>query len=169
MPHLPPSLSRRRHTLVLPHHHLAHMTAAGWTWCPLETGGLLLGAKTEHHTTVTHVVGSGPNSQHSRSRFDPDHEWQAAEVARIWQVDHSIEYLGDWHTHPGGDPKPSPLDLATLQHIATDTAARQPAPVMLIFGLGRNGSSSAAAVRHLATGRLVTLYVRVSSRREHDH
>lgn len=158
---MPRSLTRPQRSLILAPEHLAAITAQAWMWCPLETGGLLLGYTHDNHTFVTHVIGPGPNATHSGCRFEPDDTWQAAEVARIWHTDPTIAYLGDWHTHPGGSPKPSSLDRATLRQIAVDPGARQGTPIMLIVALNDRGSSTPAAVQRRADQRITSIAIRV--------
>jgi len=101
----------------------------------LETGGVLLGWRNGLDTVVSHVVGPGPGAQHDRTTFHPDSAWQTARIAELYE--HSgrrLEYLGDWHTHPGGRPWPSRRDERTLRHIAAFAEARCPAPLMVILG-----------------------------------
>lgn len=69
---------------------------------PLETGGLLLGWRNGADIVVSHVVGSGPGAQHGPTTFHQDGVRQAARIAELYeQSDRRLEYLGDWHTHPG--------------------------------------------------------------------
>lgn len=72
-----------------------------------------------------------------------------------------IEYLGDWHTHPGGRARPSHLDKKTLGDIAAFDAARQPNPVMLIVALNEDGTAAPAAIEHGARARVHSLRVAV--------
>jgi integrative and conjugative element protein (TIGR02256 family) len=105
---------------------------------PNETGGLLLGWR--HSPTeivVTDVIGPGPGAEHSRCGFRPDATWQADVLAAKYA--HSgrrFEYLGDWHTHPGGNPVMSRLDWRTLRVIARHADSRCPRPVMGIIADG---------------------------------
>lgn len=101
----------------------------------LETGGVLLGWRNGTDVVVSHVVGPGPDAQHDRSAFHPDSAWQAKKIAELYEdCGRRLEYLGDWHTHPGGRPWPSRRDERTLQHIADSSEARCPDPVMVILG-----------------------------------
>lgn len=102
---------------------------------PLETGGVLLGWRTGADVVVSHLVGPGPGAQHEPTAFHPDSDWQAARIAELYeQSGRRLEYLGDWHTHPGGRPWPSRRDERTLRHIAASVEARCPDPVMVILG-----------------------------------
>jgi integrative and conjugative element protein (TIGR02256 family) len=107
---------------------------------PYETGGIILGQESGRARTVSEVIGPGPNAEHRRASFDPDQDWQVEEVARLWRNhEGKISYLGDWHSHPGGTPKPSRRDREVLRLIADADDARCAAPVMLILAVGTRG------------------------------
>lgn len=93
------------------------------------------------------MLGPGPLAEHSRWQFTPDSEWQAARIAEAWTRNHSIEYLGDWHTHPDGPARFSGLDVSTAQQIAVSPDARQPNPVMLVVALSARRGPRLAAGR----------------------
>lgn len=100
-----------------------------------ETGGVLLGWRNDRDIVVEHVIGAGPEADHQRSSFRPDPGWQEARIAELYERSgRLLEYLGDWHTHPGGTPHPSRRDERTLRHIASSSEARCPEPVMVIMG-----------------------------------
>lgn len=102
---------------------------------PLETGGVLLGWRSSNHICVTTIVGPGPEAHHDKTSFDPDSEWQAAQIAQLYAASgRRLSYLGDWHTHPGATPTPSTRDHRTLRAIARHTPARCPEPIMVILG-----------------------------------
>lgn len=106
---------------------------------PCETGGVLLGywAGDGRDCVVTHVVGPGPNATHCEMRFAPDHEHQVAEIERLYQQSsRRLQYLGDWHSHPGGGGELSKQDRRTLRTIARSRTARVSRPVMLILAGG---------------------------------
>lgn len=84
---------------------------------------------------VRAAVGAGPEAIHERTTFEPDQRWQESEVERVWRLDPTLEYLGDWHSHPGGGTSPSRSDRAVLHVIASSPAARCPSPVMLIIAV----------------------------------
>lgn len=103
----------------------------------LETGGVLLGWRERDDVVVTHVVGPGPLASHEAKAFSPDSEWQAAQIAELYEASgRRLAYLGDWHTHPVGVARPSRRDEATLVRIASTRSARCPDPVMVILGAG---------------------------------
>ena len=105
---------------------------------PLETGGILLGYWSESPVApvITYAIGPGPAAKHERSRFVPDHEFHEIEVARLWNSNPAIQYLGDWHSHPGAAGYLSEPDFATLRRIAKSRKARAPRPLMVILEHG---------------------------------
>ena len=126
---------------------------------PLETGGVLTGYVRDGQYVVMQVTGPGPAADHGSVRFEPDHEWQCRELDRIFAETAGVcSYLGDWHTHPRGEPNLSSLDRRTLAKIATSVEARAPQPLMVI-GAGEPGQWRWAAHACLG-GRLGGLWPR---------
>ena len=54
---------------------------------PYETGGCLVGYRADSYNgiVITNSIGPGPGAKHSKSRFEPDHEWQTLEIARLYK------------------------------------------------------------------------------------
>ncbi|WP_090587609.1 Mov34/MPN/PAD-1 family protein [Arthrobacter subterraneus] len=106
---------------------------------PLETGGVLLGWRTEDAVCITNMVGPGPDARHARDSFSPDATWQSDQIALLYaRSGRRLAYLGDWHTHPGAVPVPSSRDRGTLRAIARHVPARCPEPIMIILGQPRD-------------------------------
>jgi integrative and conjugative element protein (TIGR02256 family) len=131
---------------------------------PLETGGVLLGHGRPGGAVVRAVVGAGPAATATTAGFDPDQNWQADAVAAAWRQDRSLEYLGDWHTHPRGDTSPSRTDRRVLLSIAGYGPARQPRPWMLIIAVSADGALCTGAVRHRPDGRVHRAVVTLAGR-----
>jgi integrative and conjugative element protein (TIGR02256 family) len=123
---------------------------------PRETGGVLLGHWVEgRQAVVSHMIGPGPRAKHSYSTFEPDYQFQEAEIVKICgSVDAGCDYLGDWHSHPRGSPHPSARDVRVLQSIASYAAARCKDPVMCIVSGGPNWEASAC---QLVDGRCLEI------------
>lgn len=101
---------------------------------PHETGGLLLGWSRETDIVITRAVGPGPRALHRPTNFTPDRDWQYAQIDKFYEESgRTLEYLGDWHTHPGGLPYPSDLDIELLRDIASTPESRCPRPIMGIL------------------------------------
>lgn len=118
---------------------------------PLETGGVLLGYWNEHEVVVTSASGPGPNAQHRRMRFKPDHDFQQSWIDRHYRRSKGIEtYLGDWHTHPDARiATPSWMDRATVRRVARSEYARAPRPLMMILAGSPEAWAEDAWVGHL--------------------
>jgi integrative and conjugative element protein (TIGR02256 family) len=114
---------------------LSRMVENAKRFAPYETGGLLLGYRGEDgEPVITHVVLPGPEASHYKDAFVPDYAHDLDEVARLYAVcSRHIDYLGDWHSHPGTAAYMSPRDKRALRKIATYRRARAPRPVMIIL------------------------------------
>lgn len=102
---------------------------------PLETGGLLLGHNTGSHFEVRHVIGPGPGARHRRTWFEGDHNWQNEKMAALYRDSgNTLNYLGDWHTHPGATHGHlSSADRRAMRKIICCPGSRLPQPLMGIF------------------------------------
>lgn len=121
-----------------------------------ETGGMLLGHWHDDDVVVAATIGPGPLARRGPTWLHPDHDWQLDELARVYSSSgRTTTYLGDWHTHPGGAPRPSRRDRRTLRAIRRAPQARAARPLMLI--LGPNMTDSPAMWCLLAGRRPVRL------------
>lgn len=103
---------------------------------PLETGGVLVGYFAESgQPVIFSAIGPGPNADHQRRRFTPDHTWQCDQLDILFEKSSQTwVYIGDWHTHPDGTPRMSWLDQRTLRTIAKYPQSQSAHPLMLIGG-----------------------------------
>ena len=123
-------------TLIVPRSCYESMLLEAAARGRVETGGILIGTSCADGTAVvSHVVGPGPKAVHQRDGFIPDHDYHDRELARIYaESGRKVHYLGDWHTHPEGEPFLSPLDRHTLAFMAMSESIRVPRVFMLIWG-----------------------------------
>lgn len=149
-----------RGTLILAPSVVRALLDEAWSAWPEETGGVLLGTVSRAGVHVTEVVGPGPGAVHRTTSFEPDADWQAQQVARLWAAGQQLTYLGDWHTHPNGSTALSALDRGAMRTIAASPDAQQTRPVMLVLGLAADGGVRVRAER-LMNGRTHTLSLRV--------
>lgn len=88
-----------------------------------ETGGVLLGHQhTDGHLSVTTAGDPGPLAEQSASRFRRDAAHARLLSSAAYARDRSV-WLGDWHTHPTGPPRPSPADMAAYAAVLSDPAS----------------------------------------------
>jgi integrative and conjugative element protein (TIGR02256 family) len=86
----------------------------------LETGGILVGPPhARDPLLVTHAIGPGPNALQSYSRFERDTTWCQERLSQLQQM-LSVEWIGDWHSHPESMFEPSITDIATAQALLED-------------------------------------------------
>ena len=109
-----------------------------------EAGGILLGYRRGHHTHVSDVTV--PTKRDVQRRFAffrhaTDHQRVAT---RCWKLSgETMDYVGEWHTHPEDDPSPSGIDLHHWREIAS--AASRP---MIFLIVGRQSNWHGAGLNH---------------------
>ncbi len=88
---------------------------------------------------VTESISGGPKAIHGPEFFEPDWEFQQAQIDRYYALSgRRHTYLGDWHSHPDGLLRLSRRDRRTLRLIANHEEARTPNALMLLLaGRGR--------------------------------
>ena len=79
-----------------------------------EQGGILIGAYRGEGLEVVDLTEAAPADERALTRFvrqDPAH--QAAATAAWEASGGQVTMVGEWHTHPFGEPSPSRTDLGT--------------------------------------------------------
>ena len=105
----------------------------------VETGGVMLGQYDNVDTpSIIFVTPSGMNAHQGALSFQAEEAFiQGAVFAANHMTNGEIHYMGLWHSHPTGNPQPSPRDLdACMEMHEAAMAAESPAPLMLIAALG---------------------------------
>ena len=102
-----------------------------------ETGGILLGydASAENAALVLIAGDPGPKATRRPNFFQRDREHAAKLAAEGWRECRS-EWLGEWHTHPGGDLRPSRQDLRLYRSLVHDRELGFSSFYSLIVGSG---------------------------------
>ncbi len=102
-----------------------------------ETGGVLFGERDDALRVlwVSDVLGPPPDSQATPQGFVCGTEGvdEAAAVIRQRSRDASNP-VGMWHTHPGGDPVPSPTDFEGMTEIIGSADRSLPKQLLVIVG-----------------------------------
>ncbi|MDD2639491.1 MAG: Mov34/MPN/PAD-1 family protein [Arcobacteraceae bacterium] len=81
-----------------------------------ETGGVLMGElyPKSNKIKVTHILVC-EHTTNSRYGLELNIECLQKQMNKIWENSNgTITYLGDWHTHPEYNPKPSYIDYKTF-------------------------------------------------------
>jgi integrative and conjugative element protein (TIGR02256 family) len=101
---------------------------------PFETGGMLVGWLVDTEVVVTGVIAAGPHARHERDSFEADGAWQQLQLEETYRKSgRTVTFLGDWHSHPRGRPRPSQRDRETAALVARSEGARTPQPITLIL------------------------------------
>lgn len=105
-----------------------------------ETGGILLGydASTENAALVLIAGDPGPKATRRPTFFQRDLEHAAKLASDAWQETRS-EWIGEWHTHPAGDLRPSRQDLRLYRSLVHDRELGFNSFYSLIVGSGDDG------------------------------
>lgn len=125
---------------------------------PKETGGMLVGYYTEAQdcAVVTEVSGPPPDSRSGRNFFVRGTAGLQRWLNTLWRRERRF-YLGDWHSHPGEDPRASPTDMAQLKEIAEDESRKCPEPVALLIGGAAADANDTAAYVYPRDAGLIEL------------
>src|SRR5687768_16273206 len=77
-----------------------------------EAGGILMGYRRGPHTHVTEAtVPSRSDIRRRSSFFRHTGPHQRVALRRWKETNQTLDYVGEWHTHPEDDPGPSGIDL----------------------------------------------------------
>ena len=100
-----------------------------------ETGGILAGRYSERHdcAVVTEVTGPPPDSRSGPTWFKRGVRGLQQLIERLWRLDRSF-YLGEWHYHPYGSPRPSTTDIKQMSLISANDSYSCPEPILVILG-----------------------------------
>lgn len=99
-----------------------------------ETGGVLAGYTENGTVYITHASDAGPKAVEKRDRFEKDVEYCQAFLDNLYQQHGSqAVYVGEWHSHPNSNNKPSTTDLTSFHNIAMGQSYLVDKPVMIIL------------------------------------
>jgi integrative and conjugative element protein (TIGR02256 family) len=111
----------------------------------VETGGVLMGRIDEAGIiSIETASGPGPNSTRSSTEFDRDIDYCQAFIDD--HVRKGLRYVGEWHSHPNENNRPSSIDIKSLTEIAMDKNYLTTVPTMIIFT--RSGEPSCTLHPH---------------------
>lgn len=98
----------------------------------VETGGILVGRVGEMGEVIIEAAsGPGPSAHCSATGFDRD-----VAYCQCFMNDAAVEgllYVGEWHSHPTQDNRPSQTDLVSLRLVAEQPGYLTTQPVMIIM------------------------------------
>ena len=105
----------------------------------VETGGLLLGKHSAdaRSAVVTEILGPPVDSTSERFTFHRGRRGLKDLLMAKWDAEPRTYYLGEWHSHPAYDLKPSPIDVEQMRRIASYEPYRCRQPLLIICGPAR--------------------------------
>lgn len=129
---------------------VAHVARHRQTSCwKREAGGQLFARIDGDDWMVEEATGPRRGDSRSRFGFRPNRRAEQREIDDRFAV--GLHYVGDWHTHPGPNPEPSPMDLASMQAMVRASRHELPGFLMMIVGTDP-GSASFWVSMHLVGG-----------------
>lgn len=101
----------------------------------IETGGVISGfIKEDKSIVITNVSGPGPKSVRDSNRFSKDIEYCQNFLDELYVNSNKQKvYIGEWHSHPSSNNKPSGIDIKNLSEIAIQKEYLTDFPIMIIF------------------------------------
>lgn len=100
--------------------------------CRPESGGILLGYRRGDHLHIVSATTPQPDDQRLRFRFFRRDRYHQKIAVRQWELSgNTMDYVGEWHTHPESSPMPSSLDMSEWTKICR---SRQASMIFLIVG-----------------------------------
>ena len=114
---------------VVWHFHTHRQRGRGKT----EQGGQLFAQFVEDEIRVVRATGPNAADKRGRAWFRPDQSAQNVEIKRLFEE--KLHFVGDWHTHPEGDPHPSSWDFESMKDCFTRSRHELKAFLMVVIGL----------------------------------
>ena len=104
---------------------------------PKEFGGLLIGSYSEDKKTC-HVTETILPSKYVSSKyiFKRGKEGLKQKLEEFYNGTPSLNYVGEWHTHPDAEPEPSAMDKQAMKEISGNEDVLIASPILLILGIG---------------------------------
>ena len=127
----------------------------------VETGGHIFGERNDAARViwVSEVSGPPPDSKASPNGFVCGIEGVAeASKDKSRSSGGSTRFVGMWHTHPKGSPKPSDTDYRSMREIVDSPALSCPRSLLLIIGTTRQQESFRATSLLFSKGRVPSFH-----------
>lgn len=126
-------------SIVIDDKLMAKLFRLGSKYYPKEYGGLFVGRYVNDNTEVIIEDTVLPKKfKSSAISFERGVQGLRAILQRFFNKAPSLIYVGEWHTHPNGQPIPSATDSSALRAIAAHYEVAITNPILLIIGI-RNG------------------------------
>ncbi len=112
---------------------LAHLAASRQSRrSHAEAGGQLFARFAGARVVVEEATGPRATDRRTRTSYVPDRTAEQEEI--VERHAHGLHYVGDWHTHPGSVPEPSPRDLVSMAECVTKSTHALNGFLLVIVG-----------------------------------
>jgi integrative and conjugative element protein (TIGR02256 family) len=100
----------------------------------IETGGVLAGFMDNGNFKITHASEPGPKAICRPDKFEKDVEYCQSWLDELTKTTAGkTVYIGEWHSHPNRNNKPSNTDIISLTDISYQKEYLTDQPIMIIF------------------------------------
>lgn len=97
-----------------------------------EAGGQLFAQIIGNDWKIAEATGPRRGDIRTRFGFRANRSAEQREIEERFSV--GLHYVGDWHTHPEEQPKPSSTDLLSMQQMVSASRHELPGFIMMIVG-----------------------------------
>lgn len=97
---------------------------------PLEAGGLVLGLRKGPYLHVTEIARPLPWDRQSSTRFHRSPKGHRFAALRRWRKSgEKLDWIGEWHSHPGFSLSPSSIDVRNWHRIVRQRKSEMIFPI----------------------------------------
>jgi integrative and conjugative element protein (TIGR02256 family) len=100
-----------------------------------EAGGQLFARFSDAEIRVERATGPRISDRRSRFGYVPDRRREQEEIDALHG--RGLHFIGDWHTHPEPNPRPSTSDIHSIRQAVRDSKHHLNGFVLLIAGTER--------------------------------
>lgn len=152
-------------SVVIPHNILKDIRSyIRKTFTGVEQGGLLLGYRKNKAIEIQSVSFPSIWDQGTATLFHRSERGHRIKALREWvRSDRTVDWVGEWHTHPGGRAHPSSIDNQNWRKLVQHTGNPM---VFLIFssdamyaGLQNLSPLGTRHLRHVERDDKASLYI----------
>ena len=150
--------------ILVDHEAAENMLKCTRQYCPLEAGGLVLGLRKGLYLHVTEITGPLPWDRQSSMRFKRSPKGHRIAALRRWRKSGGkMDWIGEWHSHPGFSLSPSPIDVRNWHGIVKQRKAEMIFPISdgreTAFYLQAWGDRGKVLLRQVEKDELGTFYL----------
>lgn len=154
--------------ILVDHEAAENMIKCTRQYRPLEAGGLVLGLRKGRYLHVTEITRPLPWDRQSSMRFQRSPKGHRIAALRRWRKSGGkMDWVGEWHSHPGSSLSPSPIDARNWQRIVRQRQAEMIFPISdgreTVFYLQYWGGRGIVLLRQVEKDEFGTFYLTPSA------